>query len=498
MSGRSLPGDSVGEQPTRGVLGTSDAVIGLLVVVATAVPTAVAALRRPELLLDDVEFAARARFEGWGGFVPEMGYRPGQGLIHAMQFNVIGERPAIQLLMLAIGNATAAWLFWKLLSLTVPRPIALATITTFVVLPNRGSLRFWTSTLPNHVAMCLLLCSAIVATGAIKRTQAGRRRGPDALDHSTTAWVAATILSLLSIVTYEATISLAPFITLALAITSSSWRARVAYPAAVLVLYGTAAVILKNRSPRVEGTTFFANPFDAVPKHLNGIAPRPFVVIGSLIVISCALWALGTVVRDRQRASGEAKLAACGVVIALAGLAPFAAAGFNIQSQGVLDRAHYFPTLGTALLLGTAVHVFYNSAVSRGGRPGALRPLLSCAVALSLVGVFNDLGPYVRSADDFRTTEAAIAQLMPPSDWTGPATWTEADQGVRITNPSVAGGVGWAFYNPQARDLYRLVHDEPDVPLWFAFGSPPPEQPPPNLAYFDIKNAELVRVTPAG
>ncbi len=487
MSDPHFTGDSSADQPVSGAAVLSDAVIGVVVFVATAIPTLIAALLKPELLLDDIEFAARARFEGWSGFVHEMGYRPGQGLIHAMQFNLIGERPAVHLLVLALGNATAAWLFWRLLSLTVPRPIALATITAFVVLPNRGSLRFWTSTLPNHVAMCLLLGSAIVAAIAIKKMLAERLTGSDTPDHSAWAWIATSVMSLLSIVTYEATISLAPFITLALAFTSRTRRGRFVLPAAIFGLFGIAALVLKARSPRAGATTFFARPFDAVPKHLNGIAPRPFVVVGVLVVVGCALWALVTVARDGRQASHHAKLAFGGTIIALAGLAPFTAAGFNIQSEGVLDRAHYFPTLGTALLLGAALHMLYRSVDSI-----AVRPLLLCAVALSLVGVARDLEPYVRSADEFRQAEAAVAELVPPDDWTGDDAWTESDQGVRIADPPAAGGVGWGFYSAQLRDLYRLVHNAPEDPWWLALGQQPENDVPPNLAYFDVENGELV------
>lgn len=470
------------DKTSPGLTGLSDAFIGMIVAILAALPTLVAALMKPELLLDDIEFAARARFEGWGGFVYEMGYRPGQGLIHALQFNLLGNHPALHLVVLAAGNALAAWLFWRLLSLTVPRGIALATITTFVVLPNRGSLRFWTSTLPNHIAMCLLLTAAIVAATRVKQASVDSAKSATTSGHPLTVWFVVTLLSLLSIVTYEATITLAPFITIALAATSPSRRDRFVLPAGVFALYGLAAVVLKARSPRSDASTLFARPLEAIPKHLEALSPRSIGILGSVVVVVCVVWAVTQTFREGHRASLEPRLACFGTIVGLAGLAPFAAAGFNIQSQGVLDRAHYFPTLGTALLIGTGLYALHQARASV-----AVRALIGTALMLSVVGQIEDLEGYSRSGNDQREAAAALLELHP----------TAGGDGVRIANPPAGGGVSWGFYGPQVRDLYRLVHDDPVDPTWLAFGSRPTnEAAPTTLAYFEIEEGQLVVVNP--
>ncbi len=466
----------------------NDRAIGLFVAIAAALPTLAAAALRPALLLDDIEFAARARFEGWGGFVNEMGYRPGQGLIHAIQFNVLGEHASLHLIVLAAGNALAAVLFWRLLIIAVPRGIAIATTVTFVVLPNRGALRYWTSTLPNHVAMCLLLGAAIVVASRVDATRVERRNGSGPVDHSTVTWLAVTGLSLLSIVTYEATISLAPLLTLVLALTSSSRRGRVVLPLSVFGLFGAAALVMKVRSPRAASTTLFARPLDGIPNHLESLVPSPYTVLGVVAVLGCTAWGSWQLIRQHAAARQEAKVVVVGVVLAIAGLAPFIAASFNIQSQGVLDRAHYFPSLGTALAMGAGIHALRSSTDSN-----LVRPVLFAAAAFSVMGVVDDLGPYKRASAEHREAASALAALDPPSSWVGdPYAWTETDEGVRIADPPAAGGVGWGFYSAQVRDLYRLVHDDPIDPTWLALANRPIDDVPPNLAYFDIEAGELV------
>ncbi len=463
--------------------GLSDAAISWVVALLAALPTLIAALLSPELLLDDIEFAARARFEGFGGFIDEMGYRPGQGLIHGLQFTLLGNRPALHLVVLAIGNGATAMLFWRLLRSVVSRPIALGSIAAFVVLPNRGSLRFWTSTLPNHVAMCLLLGAALIAIRSVQHSRSGRLAGAEAPDHRLPSWLGVTALSFLSVITYEATIGLAGLLVAVMAFTSSTLKGRVIIPAGVLSLYGGTALVLTSRSPRAPASTFFANPVDAVPSHLRGLFPVPLDQVGTVLVIGTVLWAAWTVLSRRAHGTPEASSVLAGVVIAAAGLAPFIAAGFNIQSAGVLDRAHYFPSLGTSLILGSTAAFAWRITDSP-----VVRPAMSAAALLLAVGIQVDLTDYVRAADDHRDARTALGTLSwSPNDTTG-------ESGVRIAPPNTAGGVAWGFYNAQVRDLYRIVHDDPVDPLWLAFGSSTDEDTPSQLAYFDIEDGALIPV----
>src|SRR4051794_12646972 len=117
---------------------------------AAATPTLVGAALGASLALDDWNFAALSRYQSFTtGFGAQTRARPISGLWDWTQFRFLGTHPLPHLVVLAITNALAAVLLWRLLDRWVPRPVAALSAVVWVALANRGSTRLWITNTPN-------------------------------------------------------------------------------------------------------------------------------------------------------------------------------------------------------------------------------------------------------------------------------------------------------------------------------------------------------------
>lgn len=469
--GASSP-ENQGSQGSRGrFFGPAFALLG-------ALPTVVHAALNPGLLLDDIEFAQKAQFRGWEAFYPEMAQRPGQGLIHALQFIYLGERATVHLIVVAIVTALASWLFWHVTRLLMPHSLAVTATVVFLLLPNRSALRFWASTVPNNVAFVLFLAAALVAARDVTHRRDSGERAP-----SGGVWVISTVLGVLSVLTYEAAAALVILVPAGLAITSKTVAGRYVAPlvsASILSVAALAALVL---SPRPERSVLWGPPLNAFEKHFSSLAPTPLNIIVLAVFLTGAVWSFATLLRQR---GGDARVALIGCTAALAvaaGLAPFIVGGFNIQTQGVLDRAHLFPGVGSAVVIAVGIdriRTVINASL--------LRPVLAGLAMVMLAAVFVDLGPYLRSAEDQREALASFTTLEDPA--------ALSVEEIRVVRPSLAGGVAWGHNAAQARSLYQLAKDDPVRPEWLSFFVDTSEaaDAPPAIAFFEIEDGQYVQV----
>lgn len=424
----------------------------LAVAILGALPTIVALFFSPALILDDIQFATTAQFEGISGFFDEISYRPGQGLLHGLQFTAFGTNATLHLVLLAAVNALNAVLGLRLARLWLPPRTAVAVITVWLLLPDRGSTRYWASTVPNHVALALVLFAALLIS-----------RRWRAIDGRT--WMTVGFLLTAAVLTYEASGLLAIGVVL-MGIVGRRGPVRpglrqLVAPALVCSALVGASLFVLVRSPRGGASTLLADPTGGLTNYLTSLDTVPLGLVGPLLLLGAIVWAI---VDHRPSVTERRWMVLVGAVVALAGLVPFLVAGFNVQNLGVLDRSLFFANIGTALVLGAAASAIEIER-RRLGRLG--RGLLASGALLLTFGtsfaVIDDLGPFRAAWND--QNRAALALLDAQPDQLGLIDAAGTQQAVLVDVP-IDDGVAWAHYGIQVQDLYQLVNHAPEEPLW--------------------------------
>lgn len=417
-----------------------------------ALPTLVAVFFSPELILDDLQFASTAAFDGMGGFVDEMSYRPGQGLVHGVQFVAFGTNAVLHLLLLAAVNALNAVLGFRLARYWMPPRTAAAVMAAWLLLPDRGSTRYWVSTVPNHVALASVLLAALLVS---QRWRAMNGR----------TWAAVGALLMGAVVTYEAVGLLAAAVVV-MGVVGGRETLRptpkdLVAPMVVAGGLGAASLFVLARSPRGGASTLLADPGEGVSNYLTSLDTVPLGSIGPLLLLAVLAWA----VIDRRPAMARLRwIVLVGVAVALAGLAPFVVAGFNVQNLGVLDRSLFFAGIGSALVLGAGLRVI-DMERRAAGRLGQ-RLVVGGGMLLfgaAAVAVVDDLSPFRAAWSDQQRASAALVDAQPQQlglvDGNGP-------QRAVLVDIPIDAGVAWAHYDVQVQDLYQLVNRAEEAPAW--------------------------------
>lgn len=276
--------------------------------------------------VDDWFYAARARFDGPVAPRLEWLARPGQALIHTLQYALLGGSPLVQAVVLAAANAAAGAIGYLLLVRWFGRRRAVLAGLVFAALANHGSTSMWAATLPNVTALALAFA-------------AGRtRRFPSAL------------LAVTSILTYEGAAALA-FAAFGLHLLGSDIRHRrrqlflLCPPALALAYIGAASEKTAAHGSRLSLLT------RVVATHFGiGIWP-PHLVWLSLVAAASTTWAIATLLIPGFQFQTNGRLIITGLVLLLLGIAPFAVAGFPFATSGLLDRANIFSDPGLALII---------------------------------------------------------------------------------------------------------------------------------------------------
>jgi len=305
-----------------------------------ALPSILWAVGRPGYLTDDFAVARtfdRGLLEGMyeAGF--EQPARPLVGPYWWLVYDVIGDRPVVQALLLALLNgslAAAAWLVARRLF----RPhMALAVGLVVALAPNRGSTRLW-FIVGSYVLVAALGLLAVWLLWCADRP-----------------WASAAVFTT-SALLYEGVVGLA-----GAAIALWWWEdrgARLRVAVAVAAPVGAVAVLMLLISPKGgEGP----GPFDnagTLPHGLFGAGLWDAVGAGEvglvvILLLGCA--AAVTRLPSFRTSDPWPVLVGVGAFVVLCTSLPFMVGGAPFATVGIFDRNNLFPTFGVAIVLGAAV-----------------------------------------------------------------------------------------------------------------------------------------------
>jgi len=365
-------------------------VAACLVGLPAVVPSALHAISGAGRYVDDWAFIAAAQLDGAVASREEWSARPGQALIHTLEFGLLGDHIELLVLLLGVVNALASVLLVQLLKPAVGLPTALAAGLVFSVLPNRGATSLWASTLPNVVSLCLVL-----ALGYFSRW----RRG---------AVLAAAVL------TYEGCAALGLGVAAWLAFrgaTGTKERARAFLIATSPAL--AAIVYAKLATPKTEGLRPFFRVTGVAASHFGiGVWPRPLLCFALLLVAALA-WSVGLLVLPGFHAGRPERLVVSGFISLFLGILPFIAVGFPMATDGMLDRANIFGNVGLAMLIVGAVSLVARSIPSlQAGIIGALVIVLGYGTHADL----RDARQARRDGDQLLTMFRACLDRMSPTE----------------------------------------------------------------------------------
>lgn len=283
-------------------------------------------------VLDDWFALGNAHFDGALGAAGRESFlnRPGQGVVYALTFGLIGEHPLVHYVLQVALSALAAVLLYKLILRFLAQGPALAIAALWVVVPNHGSLTRWASASMILVGLVLLLAACLLAT----------MERPD--------WwgdLAAAVLMAASVLCYEATAPAAAVAALVLPrLAQGRWRWRA-------TLLGWAGIggaigwVLLHFHPSKESVRVTADLSQLFPAHFGwGIAPRPVlsVVVGLLGLAGV----VAVIIRARARPQVD-WLFVSGVALIVLGTLPFVR--YFYAPLGAGDRVNVVAGIGTAL-----------------------------------------------------------------------------------------------------------------------------------------------------
>ena len=333
-----------------------------LAAAAGALPTLVAVIWGPSLLVDDWGFAATARSSGFGQLMSGVDNRsrPLQALYHAVTFTVLGAHPVLHLLLLAALSGLVAALVLLVATTVLDRRLAALVTISWVVLANHGATRLWIATGPISVSLVFLLLAAWFAL----------RTRPNL--------VAVVAMAALSTLSYEGGVAISGVLVLVAAWRRTDRNATRARDAAVaglglLLVAGwvlaTSPKSLKGSAPFEPGRMLSSGTGSAlVPEQL-----RPL----SVLLLIAVLLTLVSAVLPAFRRDGSV-LAAVGFGVLVLGAAPFVFARFPLSTDGMLDRVNVYLALGTALMLAGLLDQFW-----RLPRPAAVALATTLLVVLA-------------------------------------------------------------------------------------------------------------------
>jgi hypothetical protein len=297
--------------------------------VVVAVPYAVLGVG---FVLDDWFALGNAHFDGALGAAGRESFlnRPGQGVVYALTFGLIGEHPLVHYALQVALSAVAAVLLYRLLLRFLGQGPALAIAALWVVVPNHGSLTRWASASMIIVGLVLLLVAGLLLTRADPRWWTD---------------LAAAVLMAASVLCYEATAPAAAVAALALPrLASGRWRWRATLMGGAGVGAAMAWVLL-HFHPSKESVDVTADLSQLFPAHFGwGVAPRPLL---SVVVGLVGLAGLVTVlVRVRTNRTVD-WVFVTGILLIGLGTAPFLK--YYYAPLGAGDRVNVVAGVGTAL-----------------------------------------------------------------------------------------------------------------------------------------------------
>jgi hypothetical protein len=365
--------------------------ISLVLAALAAAPSLAWAARGADLLTDDYGHLLVYRDTGAAGalwsWATENPARPVAALYHLLTYGLVGDRPALQALVLAIVNGACAAAIWGWGRRWGAPHLSLGAALLFAVAPNRTASRYWVAT-GNYVLAPLL---ALVGYHLLRDKQR--------------PWLAALAFTA-AILTLEAVIGLVLAMLVAWVVVDPRER----WTAATLVLLPgvLAALVVTAMSPKVGVHDFdIVLSLQTLPYGLFGVglwgdlAPLGLVLLAVAFVIGLAgaLPSFGVVLdrtRDLRVALG---------VIALT-MAPFVLTARFFSGRGFFDRSNTIPLVVIGALFAALVDL-----VDTRARRLLLGPVAAAAVAVYSLNL-GGLEDYRAAAAEGRTvTERLVADV---------------------------------------------------------------------------------------
>lgn len=311
--------------------------------------------------------------------------RPGSGVVYALTVGLVGRHPAVALVVQVALAAATAIALRQLVVRFLPPTDATVVAALWVVLPNHGSLLYWTSGTAITAALLLLLL--------------GARCLADGHD------LAGALLLAASVLTYEATGPAAVAATAAVPwLAARSWRRSAVVGAAVLA--PVAAWVVVSRASVKRGLGVSADLGLVLPAHVGwGVLPDAVAVAGG--AVACVVVTLSLIESVRlQRVTREAGMIGAAVALIVLGTIPFVR--YFYAPLGAGDRVNVVAGVGTAFLW-AAVFGWLGRRAST-----SLRPVVAVAVAACVLGfgvaTWQRAHAWADAADD---AAATLRELRP-------------------------------------------------------------------------------------
>lgn len=352
----------------------------------------------PGFFADDWYALRAARLDGWfdaaGG--AQWRARPGAGVVYALTFGLIHDRPAVLFGIASVLVAAAAVLIYRIVRRFEAQAVAIAVALVWLAAPNHTSLEMWPSALNILGALVLTLAGV-----ELLLSSRDRRRE-----------LVAVLVMTAGILCYEATAPLAAMSVLL--VVMGRYRkderpdARRLAIVAVGVFGPTALWMLLNWHPDKEGIDRWIDLGNLLPGHIgatvfgDGVIGR-IVTVGILAV--CAIEAAGRIIDAPWRNTRSLRLIGIGAGVIALGAIPFAR--YFYAPLGLGDRVTVISGIGGALVLvGAGLSVMSKS------RPiGAVSVVVAVAVMLSTRWTMVER--YAIAADDGRRVLEAVERRFP-------------------------------------------------------------------------------------
>lgn len=342
-----------------------------------ALPTLLFAVFGGDFFFDDLRIIDQVDNLSMQSFIDGLRYRPGSLVWNTASFSLTGNNVTALLIVLAAVNALTCYLLYRLVARFTTVNIGLLAGLFWALLPNVSTAKFWITCTPNLFALTLCLAVALVATGANFRGW----KVPFGL-------AVAVSTGLI----YEGAIGL-----------SAATAVLVAYKAprhnriflVVALALETASAYFTSTAPSLDarGEVGSGNVARALSAAIDSALAGGLFGEAGLIALA-ALIAFVTFYFYRDRATSfrmktpEAKALLMGLLIVVAGAAPFVASGFPIQNEGLNDRANLYLSPGVSLIFAALTVVIKQNK----------RLATAFVIAISFVfaaGLLSDLVAYL-------------------------------------------------------------------------------------------------------
>jgi hypothetical protein len=444
-----------------------DVAVGVL----GALPTVAGAARGAGLAVDDWAFAAHTRYESFlHAFGSQTLSRPIEGTWDWAEFKLLGTHPVPHLLLLAVVNAAAAVLLWRLLLRLLPQRIAVLTTLVWLALANRGSTHLWLSNTPHVFSLALMLAALLVA---MHGPPVGRRLA------------VAVGLLVLATFAYEGGLAIGAVGLVLLIWRDSPPQGRLRRSAVTLAVLGAAGGWTLVTSPKLQGTP--APPFrDAdhlLAAHFgSGVMPQWTIVL-TIAAVGLVGWGFATIVLPSFPTRIEERLVFIGLAVLVLGALPFAAGGFPFSTDGFFDRGSLFADLGTALFYGAGLAMLWRLPWRAG--PSAVAAAV--LIVFAIPGV-SDVNNFARAQRDGQRFLRAADALPVDVRTKGPVTFlplpNHGGVSMFLSDYDVSSGLairyrtGWPY--PTARMAVPTAgYERPEGPTYELVGRHLLPRPPP-------------------